>query len=109
MMYNRYHGNTGKVTRVAEPSDKKEEHRVNSEDSTRNSPSPEDSRRDKNPSMKKQGSASAFSKGLGGILKKFDISQLEFEDILLMLVLYLLYRESGDDEMLIMLGAMLLL
>ena len=34
---------------------------------------------------------------------------LETEDLLLMLILYLMYRESGDKELLIVLGAMLLL
>ncbi|MBO6040994.1 MAG: hypothetical protein J6P58_07270 [Oscillospiraceae bacterium] len=34
---------------------------------------------------------------------------LETEDLLLLLVLYLLYRESGDRELLIVMGAMLFL
>ena len=34
---------------------------------------------------------------------------LETEDLLLLLILYLLYRESGDRELLIMMGAVLLL
>lgn len=34
---------------------------------------------------------------------------LETEDLLLLLILYLLYRESGDTELLVLLGAMLLL
>ena len=109
MMYNRYHGNTGKVTRVAEPSDRKEEHSADVGDNAQGNSSPDVSRRGKNLNTKKQGNTSTLSKGLGGILKKLDPSRLEFEDILLMLVLYLLYRESGDEEMLIMLGAMFLL
>ena len=32
----------------------------------------------------------------------------ELEDLLLLLILYLLYRESGDRELLIIMGAMLL-
>lgn len=35
--------------------------------------------------------------------------ELETEDLILLLVLYLLYRESGDTEMLFILGALLLL
>ena len=35
--------------------------------------------------------------------------ELETEDLILLLILYLLYRESGDVEMLFILGAMLLL
>ena len=42
---------------------------------------------------------------LGGIFH----GGLETEDLLLMLILYLMYRESGDKELLIVLGAMLLL
>lgn len=34
---------------------------------------------------------------------------LETEDLLLLLILYLLYRESGDRELLIVMGAMLFL
>lgn len=46
----------------------------------------------------------------GGLLKSiasgFDLSRLETEDIILLLILYLLYRESGDEDMLIMMGAL---
>ena len=34
---------------------------------------------------------------------------LETEDLLLLLILYLLYRESGDSELLMIIGAMFLL
>ena len=34
---------------------------------------------------------------------------LETEDLLLLLILYLLYRESGDTELLVIMGAMFLL
>ena len=36
------------------------------------------------------------------------LRSLETEDILLLLILYLMYRESGDKELLIIIGAMLL-
>ena len=36
-------------------------------------------------------------------------TELETEDVLLLLILYLLYRESGDRELLIVMGAMFLL
>ncbi len=36
-------------------------------------------------------------------------SDLETEDLVLLLIVYLLYRESEDTEMLIILGALLLL
>lgn len=47
--------------------------------------------------------------GLGGILSKFSISNFELEDIMLVAFLYLLYRESGDIEFLLIAGAMLFL
>lgn len=46
--------------------------------------------------------------GLPGILKKIEAVGLESDDLLLALILYLMYRESGDKDLLIMLGAMLL-
>ncbi len=37
------------------------------------------------------------------------LGELETEDLLLLLILYLLYRESGDRDWLVTLGAMLFL
>lgn len=42
------------------------------------------------------------------ILKKIEAVGLETDDLLLALVLFLMYRESGDKDLLILLGAMLL-
>ena len=42
------------------------------------------------------------------ILKKIEAAGLETDDLLLALVLFLMYRESGDKDLLILLGAMLL-
>jgi hypothetical protein len=36
------------------------------------------------------------------------LGELETEDLLLLLILYLLYRESGDKDWLLTLGAMLI-
>ncbi len=51
------------------------------------------------------------SDGLSGrlmpLLKKLEAIDLETDDLILLLILYLLYRESGDLEMLILMGAML--
>lgn len=44
---------------------------------------------------------------LGDLPKK--LGELETEDLLLILILYLMYRESGDKELLIIMGAMYLL
>lgn len=43
---------------------------------------------------------------LGDLPKK--LGELETEDLLLILILYLMYRESGDKELLIIMGAMYL-
>lgn len=45
---------------------------------------------------------------LGALLPK-GIPELETEDLILLLILYLMYRESGDSDLLIMMGAMFLL
>lgn len=42
------------------------------------------------------------------LLRKLESIDLETEDLLLLLILYLLYRESGDKELLMTMGAMLL-
>lgn len=49
--------------------------------------------------------------GLGDIgrLLPDKIGELETDDIILLLILYLMYRESGDSELLIIMGAMFLL
>ena len=46
---------------------------------------------------------------LNAILNRLSPQHLEQEDLLLMLILYLLWRESGDRELLIALGAFLFL
>ncbi len=47
--------------------------------------------------------------GLGGILARLDPGRLETEDLLVLAILWLLYRESGDRELLIAMGAYLFL
>lgn len=44
---------------------------------------------------------------LGDLPKK--LGELESEDLLLILILYLMYRESGDKQLLLIMGAMYLL
>lgn len=50
---------------------------------------------------------SGLSGELGKLLGKLGSLSLETEDLLLIAVLYLMYRESGDKELLIMIGALL--
>ncbi len=87
-MYNRYDGKTGKAVRVDD------------------SPAP--------PMLR--GGASrvpqtSARRDLTDILSNLipnALSELDTEDIILLLVLYLMYRESGDKDLLIMMGALLL-
>lgn len=46
---------------------------------------------------------------LNRLLRRFDLRRLERDDLLLLAILYLLYRESGEKELLIVMGAMILL
>ena len=108
-MLNRYQGNTGRVVRI---------------DDSQPPPRPGA------PQGAGMGSAhapapvsagkppSALQALLGGIFDRLSrlvpgklgsIGELETEDIILLLILYLMYRESGDSELLIILGAMFLL
>lgn len=92
-MYNRYRGNSGRREKVAEP---KEQNRR---------PPPPPPR----PAQKKPPNQMPL---LGGSLSRLipeKLGELETEDLLLILILYLMYRESGDKDLLIIMGAMYLL
>ena len=86
-MYNRYKGNSGKVIRVED-----------------NLP-PAPKTRPKPPA----GSMSVMPENPLQKLIPKTLGELETEDLLLILILYLMYRESGDKELLIIMGAMYLL
>jgi len=88
-MINRYEGNTGRVTRLPEPQDL-----------------PPPPPRPGPPPPRPPGLLSGLDPGrlLSGLGEGF-----EAEDLMLLLILYLLYRESGDPELLVILGAMFLL
>ncbi len=45
---------------------------------------------------------------LDALVKKLGSVSMETDDLIMALILYLMYRESGDKDLLIMLGAMLL-
>ena len=89
---NRYSGNTGRRERVPEPD--------------RFPAPPPPPRGNTKP---RSGAGRGGGMDLSGLLSRLSLNRLEQEDLLLMLVLYLLYRESGDRELLIALGAFLLL
>ena len=82
--YNRYQGNTGRVTRVDER------------------------RAERPPDAPKPRQLPLLGGSLADLLPK-SFGELETEDIILLLILYLMYRESGDSELLIIMGAMFLL
>ena len=47
---------------------------------------------------------------VGALMKRLESmsANMETDDLIMALILYLMYRESGDKDLLIMLGAMLL-
>lgn len=131
-MYNRYDGNTGRFVRMPEPElpersalrrpppsqPRREEpphreelpQRREERSQRRNESGPPPARRDGPYAQRRSsgdlgGLLSGVTDALGGLFR----GGLETEDLLLMLILYLMYRESGDKELLIVLGAMLLL
>lgn len=107
-MLNRYQGNSGRVQRIEE-----------SAAPPKSPPAPPGRERQTPPSLPRPaktpsplGELSGALGGIGERLSKLiptDIGQLETEDIILLLILYLMYRESGDSELLIIMGAMFLL
>ncbi len=87
-MYNRYQGNTGRVERVEERPQPA-------------GPAPGERR--------PPGPLSGLSGELGRLLGRLDPARMETEDYLLLVILYLLYRESGDADFLYAVIAYLLL
>lgn len=106
MAINRYQGNSGRVYRVQEPS-AAPGHRPPAGEPAVREPRPipgppPGQRRPLSP-------LSGLSGDLGRLLGRFTLSSLETEDILIIVVLYLLYKESGDEDFLVMMAAMALL
>ncbi len=99
-MINRYQGNSGRVSRYPEPGEPG--HGAN-----RPGPRPTQPARERG-REKESGNILGSLEGLGRLLPE-RIGELETEDIILLLILYLMYRESGDSELLIIMGAMFLL
>ncbi len=99
MAYNRYIGNTGQVIRVQDAEQRAPAAAASGE---RYAP------REKTAEKRPPSPPSLFGGGLGGLLSNLSPDKLELEDILLLLIFYLLYRESGDKDFLLMMGAMFL-
>lgn len=96
-MVNRWQGNTGKHIRIDELPSQPE--RYQQPRKAPPSQAPRDTRPRRTP---------LFPGGLSGLLPT-EPGELDTEDLILLLILYLMYRESGDSELLIIMGAMFLL
>lgn len=94
-MINRYEGNTGRFTRMPEPQDLPPPPPGPRPPPIRPVPGPRPPRHPPELDLRR------LLPGIG--------AELETEDLLLLLILYLLYRESGDQELLVIMGAMFLL
>ena len=101
MAYNRYIGNTGQVIRVREA-----EQRPSA--AAAPVPVPKTAQTTRKTEKRPPSPPSLFGGGLGGLLSHLSPTSLETEDILLLLIFYLLYRESGDKDFLIIMGALFL-
>lgn len=104
-MYNRYIGNTGKYTKVEEPSDRRQTYQESK-------PSFESKPQNHNPISSTLQAAKSIlphglADGLKGVLKGILPDTIEIGDLLLILILLLLYIEKEDEEILIILGALI--
>lgn len=96
-MYNLYNGNTGKVVRIDE----------SHEPGRRGGAYDHSPRQGQQNNLRRQNGGGLMER-LSGLLN-IGNEEFETEDIILLMILYLMYRESGDSELLIIMGAMFLL
>ena len=102
-MYNRYDGNSGRMTRLPDG----EEGLRRPPPPPPASPPPPGPPGPHRPGPPPGGPLSGFLSGLPELNSL--LAALDNSDLLLMLVLYLLYRESGDEEFLYILAGLFLL
>lgn len=115
-MINRYQGNSGRVMKIDEQGEKNQVQPVTPPLHTEQ-PQPRQPAHGGNgraPSAPRNGGGIGLQSMLGQLGKLLPgglgkQGALETEDIILLLILYLMYRESGDRELLMMMGAMFLL
>ena len=117
-MINRYQGNSGRVVRIEERGGPKV-YAEKPRPSQSVPPPPERGRASPPPGRRNPGGLpGGVGAGLQNIFSQLGrllpggsgkMAELETEDIILLLILYLMYRESGDSELLMMMGAMFLL
>lgn len=122
-MINRYQGNSGRLTHYPEPerprrpapqkpapsAPQRPAAKTNQHPATQTAQHPA-ARTPQRPQQANSGPQGLLG-GLGelGRVLPERIGELETEDIILLLILYLMYRESGDSDLLIIMGAMFLL
>ena len=106
-MINRYQGNSGRLTHFPEA---ERPRRPAPQKPTPSAPQRPAAKTNQRPQPALPG-AQGLLGGLGelGRVLPERIGELETEDIILLLILYLMYRESGDGDLLIIMGAMFLL
>lgn len=113
-MLNRYHGNSGLVERIDDSAHAPS--LAPTSEITTPPPAPPPKLRP-TPQAAPPGNTPGGNLGTAAALKKLtrlfqgatgELRELETEDILLFIILYLMYRESGDADLLIIIGAMLL-
>ena len=100
-MYNRYYGNSGRVERVGEPRPRPAPPPGASPPTgPRPGPGPVPP-----PERRPPGVHPALGGELGRLLGRLSPARLETEDLLLLALLYLLYRECGNREFLLAIAA----
>lgn len=102
-MYNRYQGNSGRVERVEDAAGFRPGAAPQAAQAARGAPAAPAAGERRPPSP-----LSGLSGELSRLLKRLSGAGLETEDFLLIFILYLLYRESGDEEFLFAIGGLLL-
>lgn len=109
-MYKRYQGNTGRVERIEERSGERRPAPPGPAPRERPAAPPQRPSQTQRPSppTKPSGRGPGLMEQLGRLLPGVG-EELETEDLILLLILYLMYRESGDSELLVIMGAMFLL
>lgn len=109
-MVKRYEGNTGRVTRVEERT--RDQRPPESRQEVHTPQHPSEPRREDRSQQRPPAFSPPRDSSLPRQLQRLlsgTLGDMETEDLLLLLILYLLYRESGDQDWLVTLGAMLFL
>lgn len=124
-MYNHYQGNTGRVRRVNDgeapaprsdppaersPSRSQSAPRQNGQSAQNRGAAPPRPISAPGPVSKRPpGPLTGLSGELGRLLSRLSPMNLETEDLILAMILYLMYRDSRDEELLYIMAAMFLM